>query len=142
MLDLEKLASLPLSVDLSKRTRLRLSVTENGHRCFLTGISGLPEEEAVADFMKAGNSRHLVVHEAVPIPFALAYIVDGEGQLVDDCQLEQAEDESLMVDDFMHRNTFRWGEYWLVRATEMRGVRTILSVTPLENQRTFGQVTA
>lgn len=142
MMNMEKLASILLSVDISKRTRLRLSVTYEGHRRILTAVSPLPESEAVAYFLDPRNCQHLTVHAAEAIPFALAYIVDQDGNLIDDCQLEQVEDESLMVEDFLRCHTCHKNRYYLVRATEFKGVRTIHDVIALDKERIFENVTA
>ena len=135
------MASIPLSVDISRRTRLRLTVTEDGEHRSLIAIAELPEEKAIGYFLEPDNCRYMIVHEAVPVPFALAYIVDRNGRLMDDCLLEQAEDESLMVEEFLRLRKLRKGQYFLVRAIQRREVRTILSVTPLEKKRTFESVT-
>lgn len=138
----EGVEEIPLSVDISHRTRLRLSVTDEGRKCILTAVSALPESEAIAYFLNSANCKYLTVHSAEPIPFALAYIVDSDGRLIDDCLLEQIEDECLMLEEFFTRHKFYPNKYYLVRATEMKGVRTVHSVTPIEKERTFECVPA
>lgn len=138
----EKIAYMPLSVDLSTRTRLRLSVTDEGRRCELTAVSPLPESEAIAYFMNPRNCKYLIVHAAKAIPFALAYIVDRDGNLIDDCLLEQVEDECLMVEEFLRKHTLKQDFYYLVRATQFKSVRTVRDVSPIENECIFDYVPA
>lgn len=131
------LKELPLSCNVTNKTRLRLLVyDECGDKRSLIGISNLPEQEAIKFFLNPKNSKDLQITEAVPVPFYLAYIVSADGALIDDCVIEQPEDAAFMLENFYtnHPDQYSGAEFLLVYAIEFRGLRSIIEVRPIDNQ--------
>ncbi|WP_195375350.1 hypothetical protein [Parabacteroides leei] len=131
------LINLHLSSNVGNKTRLRLLVYDGcGDKRSLIGISNLPEENAIEFFLNPKNSKDLQIMEAVPVPFYLAYIVSADGELIDDCIIEQPEDPIFMLEDFYknHPDQYTGAEFLLVYAIEFRGIRSIVEVRKIDNQ--------
>lgn len=122
-----------LSFDSLNRTRTCVHAAGR----VLVGIDNKPEAEAIAHVLKSCAAKGMTVESVESVPFVAAFIVDGDGECVDECIFDRSEDLYIMLSSFAENYTIVSSDpadlCRVITTTEYRGEREVIGldiVTP------------